>query len=202
MPVTLPFQLVAGELIRYSRLMANFNALAAKFTGGIVDADTSDLMALNGSKIAVNTLPADRIIAGSITVTQMGSNSVGTAQLVAGSVTGGAGGKIATNTITKANVITTAASNLALSNLDVVQDTCTYTAVAAGATVLATGSTRPVATYQLLSIFPVTTGLAAGFMVEPSSAGANWTFTVRGAVTGEASGSGGGTFIAIFIRKV
>ncbi|HKV69276.1 MAG TPA: hypothetical protein VJN72_14390 [Gaiellales bacterium] len=87
MALQLPYTIAPGDEIDAIVLMAMFQSIADKFSGGIVDADCSVLMALLGTKVAVNSLPGDRIASGTITKTQMGTSSVGTPQLEALSVT-------------------------------------------------------------------------------------------------------------------
>ncbi len=87
MPLVLPNTIAAGDDILAEILQGNFDAIAAKFSGGLVDADCSALMNLNGSKLAPNSMPGDRIATGTIALEKMGANSVGTTQLVAASVT-------------------------------------------------------------------------------------------------------------------
>lgn len=89
MPVTLPFDLTVPPKreIKAAELMAMYNALAAKFSGGIVDADLSAALNLNGAKIQAGSIPANRLVDGSVTSTQLADNSVGTSELADGSVT-------------------------------------------------------------------------------------------------------------------
>jgi len=87
MPVDLPYTLHPGDDILAEILQSNFQALVDHFSGGLVDADCSVLMGLNGAKVAVNTMPGDRIATGTIAKLQMGAASVGTPQLEALGVT-------------------------------------------------------------------------------------------------------------------
>ena len=77
-----------GDQIDATVLDSNFQELLARF-GNLTDADFSTNANLNGSKVAVNTMPGDRIASGSIGVTQMGAQSVGATQLVDLSITKG-----------------------------------------------------------------------------------------------------------------
>ena len=64
----------------------NFQELLA-IINALTDANFAQNAGLVGSKLAVNSLPADRIVSSSITQMQMGNQSVGTAQLRDGETT-------------------------------------------------------------------------------------------------------------------
>ena len=92
---------------------------AALIDDGSISADKVDFSTINvgvidGTAIAPRTLPADRLVLNSITdqeiapnaitASELADDSVDTAALQAGAVTGGVGGKIATDTITADNL--------------------------------------------------------------------------------------------------
>lgn len=83
MALQLPYTINPDDNIDAQPLQANFQAIVDKFSGGIVDADISILAGILGTKIAANSLPGDRIASGTITKTQMGTNSVGVDQIEA-----------------------------------------------------------------------------------------------------------------------
>lgn len=84
MAIQLPFTI--GPYVLAGPLNANFDALAQHL---VVDADCSTLMALQGSKIAANSIPGDRLVNAGIQLAKMGLLSVDTPQLVDQSVTKG-----------------------------------------------------------------------------------------------------------------
>lgn len=110
MALVLPWTINPGDDILAEKLQANFQAIADKFSGGLVNADFSTLCALDGAKLAANSLPGDRIASGTITQTQMGSSSIGSAQLIALGVTKDklavAAGSRATKSQLEINVLT------------------------------------------------------------------------------------------------
>lgn len=83
MPLTLPYTIAPADDINAEPLQANFQAVIDKFSAGITDGDISPLAAIQGSKLASNSVNGDRIQSGTITQTQMGANSVGASQLIA-----------------------------------------------------------------------------------------------------------------------
>lgn len=87
MPLTLPYTIAPHSKILSVPLQANFQSIIDKFSGGLVNADFSTLCAFDGAKMAVNSMPGDRIATGTLTKAQMGAASVDNAQLVALAVT-------------------------------------------------------------------------------------------------------------------
>ncbi|MGH9204502.1 MAG: hypothetical protein ACRD2A_25010, partial [Vicinamibacterales bacterium] len=88
--------------IKAGELMGNFNALVAKFSSGIVDADCSVNMNLQGTKLLANSVPANRIIDGSLTTLQLATDSVETADIKDGAVTTA---KLGTDSVTTAKIL-------------------------------------------------------------------------------------------------
>ena len=213
MPVTLPFDLTVPvkREIKAAELMAMYNALAAKFSAGIVDADCSTNMNLNGNKLLANTMPANRIIDGSVTQTQLAAASVGTSQLIDLNVTTG---KIADLNITKGKIPN---SELPLGKLAITMHAIPFTNspfVESGLTpVFSAGinptSNFPVATYECLGAYvkdvslTVLAGSRGVFSLIPNGAGANWAGILRYAVAADSTGTMTitGTVVYVFIAR-
>ena len=102
MALTLPYTI--GPLVLSAPLNVNFQSIADKFSGGIVDADISTLAGISGAKVAQNTMPGDRIASGTVANLQMGANSINTTQLFDLAVTKAKLSVTAGNRVTKSQV--------------------------------------------------------------------------------------------------
>lgn len=85
-------------------LDANFQELLG-IVGALTDANIASAAGINGSKLALNSMPGNRIVNGSIAQAQMGALSVGAPQIINGDITG-------------AKVTTTVGSRLKKANLE------------------------------------------------------------------------------------
>lgn len=78
-------RILAGQPRNAEPIDANFQELVA-ILASLTDANIAVNAGIKGSKLAANSLPGDRIITGSITQTQMGSDSIGSDQYINGSI--------------------------------------------------------------------------------------------------------------------
>ncbi len=88
MPVSLPFQITAGTLADATQVQACLQALADKFTANVVDGDIASGANIQGSKLADGTVPAAKIVPGSITSTQVAALGLGAGLYAAGAING------------------------------------------------------------------------------------------------------------------
>ena len=115
MALTLPNTITAGTRIDAAPLQTNFQAIQDKFNGNIADPDILANAGIHGSKIATNSLDGSKIASNTVTLLQMGTGSVGTAQLVDLNVTKGKLSQSAGSTVTKAQTsISTYSSSVSL----------------------------------------------------------------------------------------
>jgi len=174
-PVPLPHTINNGDPFDAVPLMADLQVLADHFSGAIVNDDCSTEMGLDGAKVALASIPGDRLKVAAVGATQLATDAVITAKIQDGAVTVA---KLATG-VGKV-VVATATFNvvIGLSNLD-------------GFAVLAFG-TYPKDTYDLVGAFvknvSLTTGARAfqGATVVADDTGANWAANIYVTTNGTA----------------
>lgn len=191
MPVTLPYDLTVPSKreIRSSELMGNYNALASKFQASIVDGDCADAMDLRGDKIRVNSIPANRLIDGSVTQIQLAASSVGTSQLVPLAVTAE---KLSSVALDKLLVTV---HEVAFS----VFVATTYGVNAANPT-----ATFDKATYQLLAVYcknVTSAGSNPSAFGYASDSGANWAGSVAAFLSSGGPQTVTGTLVYVFVKR-
>ena len=184
MAITLPYTIAPDDDIDAEPLSANFQAIADKFSGGIVDADVSTLAGISGSKIAANSLPGDRIATGTITKTQMGLLCIDTPQLLALAVT-------------KDKLTTTVGQKITKSQMELYALTNTFTFVPGGtktcvafSVLVGTASVGGTSSWTII-LQPIYVDTVSGAI----SAGASQTYTPTVAVP-----SGTTTVIGFVLR--
>lgn len=87
MPITLPYDVTtpAGDFVKAAPLQANFAAIVAAVAAGWVDADIASNANIAGTKLALNSIPGNRLLAGGVGSTQIGTGAISLAtQIVAG----------------------------------------------------------------------------------------------------------------------
>lgn len=131
-----------GELVTAAKLNSFNTAIQQKF-GNIVNEDIASDANIDGSKLAVSTLPGDRIVGKSIATAQLGLLSVTNAEIFDG-------------TIKKGKVATATGDRLTRAQLEILVQTVPFGDTVSGGAKIAQATPVtpiPTATYDILAVY-------------------------------------------------